>query len=575
MHNMLPKLKSATVFALKTVFNALYRKDPNLVTPDFLLDAPAAYAQSFPTRNPYVEDRPTDEPIPQKRIPASGITLHAKIRYRHRTGAEHLESQDPTGPEPMRGVSFVIEQWFPDFVHVLYDWCRPTANFDAIFENFNQEVKPREPVSQTRKNMITSLIDHSFRTDPYPPVHFADLRFYAWPRTTRADYHTINSPHLRDQANAAVDLEDDFQHTVSLTPEGEPVYSRSDNPNPVRTEWIYRHRPVSKGFFFNAMLSASRTIHHYVKRYALPFQPRADKEWNVANLYKWFIVRPTEMLVRSQIFKVDSLKVRPAYNVPFTFLSIEASLSLGAVTQCRMPYNCMLWGKETIRSGLRFFDKLVVDEKFTSFLMLDWSRYDQLIPFVIVMNMFEWPKTKIVVSQGYAETFNYRLATYRQEMASDSFTNESLFGVHRTTIFGSPQPLTPTVFHEDPEHYTTLCKEKTGCEPHFHVMAYYLHNTSRFLTTWYEQTFYATPDGYCYQRMYAGVPLGLFLTQFLDSFANLFLVFDGMLSYGFSPELIKRFAFFVQGDDNVIFTHLELQELIEFLDWFSAYALRR
>nr|BAT24481.1 defective RNA dependent RNA polymerase [Rosellinia necatrix partitivirus 6] len=97
----------------------------------------------------------------------------------------------------------------------------------------------------------------------------------------------------------------------------------------------------------------------------------------------------------------------------------------------------------------------------------------------------------------------------------------------------------------------------------------------KWLHLWYNNMTFVTADGYAYRRMYAGVPSGLFNTQFLDSFANLYILIDGMIEFGFTDEEIDSFLLFVLGDDNSGMTNLSLARLHEFIQFLEAYALTR
>jgi len=82
-------------------------------------------------------------------------------------------------------------------------------------------------------------------------------------------------------------------------------------------------------------------------------------------------------------------------------------------------------------------------------------------------------------------------------------------------------------------------------------------------------------DVYSYARTTAGVPSGLLNTQFLDSFANLYLMIDGLCEFGCSNSEILEILFFIMGDDNSAFTLWSIGKLESFLSFFELYALSR
>jgi hypothetical protein len=89
-------------------------------------------------------------------------------------------------------------------------------------------------------------------------------------------------------------------------------------------------------------------------------------------------------------------------------------------------------------------------------------------------------------------------------------------------------------------------------------------NLLRFHHLMYNNMTYLSADGYTYQRQHAGIPSGLFLTQYLDSFGNLFLIIDSMIEFGLTDEEILNLRLLVLGDDNCGFTHWPIEHLQNF-----------
>jgi len=102
-----------------------------------------------------------------------------------------------------------------------------------------------------------------------------------------------------------------------------------------------------------------------------------------------------------------------------------------------------------------------------------------------------------------------------------------------------------------------------------------MDNLLHFLHLWYNNMTFLSADGHAFRRLFAGVPSGLYLTQFLDSFGNLYLLIDGMLEYGFTADQIKDMLLFVLGDDNSGFTHWSFLTLTDFVTFLESYALSR
>jgi len=449
--------------------------------------------------------------IPDKRIPYPGIQILAHLEY-HNTSKDHLYRDQPrSGPPPMRGISRIIRESFPQYLCHLRKWCRPKSSDDAIFSDFNHEQHPTAPFKQDRKEQLLPLIDHFLNIEPYDIVHFCDTRFYPWKLSTRADY---------------------FHN-----------HSRSRKKHAVKSHPSYSTGPTKKSWFINAHLFHDRATVHNIKKFAFPFVPFSDKQRNDHLLQLFFQKIPTELLVRSHISERHKLKVRPVYNAPMLYLRIECMLFYPLLAQARKKECCIMYGLETIRGGMTEIERLAL--QFKSFLMLDWSRFDHLAPFEIIDLLFDdWLPTKINVDDGYAKIHNYR------EHVESFLAQAEKLGLKFDSNVNEASP--------DAKIFATK-----------------VTNLITFLKRWYKEMIFITPDGFAYRRNYAGVPSGILMTQFFDSFINLTVLIDGLLEFGFSSDEIKDFLLFIMGDDNIVFSQQSAHKILEFLEWFTDYSLRR
>jgi hypothetical protein len=283
----------------------------------------------------------------------------------------------------------------------------------------------------------------------------------------------------------------------------------------------YENKPTSKGYYTNAFLEYARTAIHYIKMTGLPFT-RAPSD-TLAALRTWILERPTTLYTRNHISDRDgNLKQRPVYAVDDLFIRLESMVTFPAHVLARKLECCIMYGYETIRGSNARLDQIA--RSFKSFFTIDWSGFDQRVPRVI-SDIFwtDFLERIIVCSNGYAPTYDY-------------------------------------------PSYPDLTPEK---------MFSRLSNILHFLHTWYNNMVFITADGYAYARTCAGVPSGLLNTQYLDSFANLFILIDGMLEFGFTVDEISKVLFFVMGDDNSGFTDWTLSRMEKFIDFLADYALRR
>nr|BAT24482.1 defective RNA dependent RNA polymerase [Rosellinia necatrix partitivirus 6] len=295
----------------------------------------------------------------------------------------------------------------------------------------------------------------------------------------------------------------------------------------------YGSRPTSKGYFYNATYENARTIIHNIKESGVPFNIHfAPEDRDITDTeideYRrkcnnFFDQYPTLLFTRNHISNRDgTLKVRPVYAVDDIFIIIEAMLTFPALVQARKPDCCIMYGLETIRGANHKLDSLA--QSFSTYFTIDWSGYDQRLPRAITDLFYtDFLRRLIVISHGYQPTYEY--------------------------------PTYPDL-NED-NMYDRMDK------------------LLKWLHLWYNNMTFVTADGYAYRRMYAGVPSGLFNTQFLDSFANLYILIDGMIEFGFTDEEIDSFLLFVLGDDNSGMTNLSLARLHEFIQFLEAYALTR
>jgi len=229
------------------------------------------------------------------------------------------------------------------------------------------------------------------------------------------------------------------------------------------------------------------------------------------------------LFTRNHISDKDgNLKQRPVYAVDDLFILIEAMLTFPLLVMARDPECAIMYGLETIRGAMHYIDQLA--RSFTSFFTIDWSQYDQHLPRCITDSYYDdFLPRLIVISHGYQPTYEY-----------------------------------PT--------YPDLNE---------HDMYDKMNNLISFLHLWYNNMTFVTADGYGYRRKHAGVPSGMYNTQYLDSFGNIFLIVDGLIEFGCSDQEIDDILLFVMGDDNSAMTNWLLSRLQLFLSFLEKYAFER
>lgn len=292
----------------------------------------------------------------------------------------------------------------------------------------------------------------------------------------------------------------------------------------------YSDRHTSKGYYINAFLENARRIVHIIKETGLPFEwsfptddtPETQSAF-LLRLNQFLNEYPTILFTRNHISDRDgNLKQRPVYAVDDLFLLIETMLTFPLLVQARKMSCCIMYGLETIRGSNVFLDK--VAQMFTSYFTIDWSQFDQRLPRIITDAYYmDFLPRLIVINHGYQPTYEY--PTY-PDLDSDKLYNR-------------------------------------------------MSNLLSFLHLWYNNMTFLSADGFAYRRTHAGVPSGLFNTQYLDSFGNLYLIIDGMIEFGLSDEDIMQVLLFIMGDDNSGFTTWPISKLETFIQWFESYASSR
>ena len=292
----------------------------------------------------------------------------------------------------------------------------------------------------------------------------------------------------------------------------------------------YAQRPTSKGYYYNATYENARTLVHYIKKTGLPYDHEFNSDLRDTDVQTYIDITnsffndyPTLLFTRNHISKrTGSLKVRPVYAVDDIFIIIELMLTFPLTVQARSPDCCIMYGLETIRGSNHYIDRIA--RLYSTFFSLDWSSYDQRLPRVITDIYYtDFLRSLIVINEGYQPTYEYPA-------------------------------------------YPDLDEHKLYAR---------MDNLLYFLHTWYNNMTFLLPDGYAYRRTFCGVPSGLYNTQFLDSFGNLFLIIDAMIEFGFTDNEISNFVLLVLGDDNTGMTIIHISRISEFIKFLETYALER
>nr|QLC36822.1 RNA-dependent RNA polymerase [Sarcosphaera coronaria partitivirus] len=434
----------------------------------------------------------TPDQIPDNRLPNPGITV-LPVKLHSDQVITATESVPETGYELHPILRHLIYSKYPRYIPYITTLVRPLGTTDATFQDFNREQNQYPEVPQNLASRITDLIIHFLYALPILPLHYVDTFFIKMPLHTGTSYFYRHSYELKTHAA--------FSHP----PE-------------------YATKTTSKGYFVNAFTEWARTVVHRIKEYAHPFATENLTQQQIdSKLRQFFIEHATMLFTRNHISdRNGALKQRPVYAMDTLFLHLEAMLTFPLHVLARSMKSSLMYSIETIRGGCAYMDSLAMS--FHSYLCLDWSSFDQRMPWIIVDHFFTTFLPRIlVINHGYQPTVEY------------------------------------------PE-YPDLTPSK---------MFSRLFNLICFLRTWYFNCVFATADGYAYVRRFAGIASGMLNTQYLDSYCNLFLMLHALIHFGCTDDEIKELIIFVMGDDNVILSLWEPKRLHDFMVFFEKHALSR
>jgi len=204
------------------------------------------------------------------------------------------------------------------------------------------------------------------------------------------------------------------------------------------------------------------------------------------------------------------------------FIHIESMLTYPLHVMARSMSSSIMYSIETIRGGCSYMDALA--RSFASYLCIDWSSFDQRMPWIIVDQFFTvFLPCLLIVSAGYQPVSSY--------LSYSHLPSDEMF---------------PRLF-----------------------------NLLSFLRTWYYNCVFATADGYAYVRTLAGIASGMLNTQYLDSFCNLFILIHALFHFGCTESEIFTLVIFVMGDDNVILSPWSPARLHAFFLFLESHALSR
>jgi len=327
------------------------------------------------------------------------------------------------------------------------------------------------------------------------PCHLNDVEHhypYKWqvnaePPFSTDRYFLDNLPHYRDFWNDETKRFDQYVDPTEL----QRRFADKDIDSMLDTK-----TPAKFGFVKNTVFSWTRRWHHIIKDAFSTTTHLASTAY-----YKSRYIFPMLLHTKTAIVKThEPNKMRTIWGASKPWILAETMIYWEYLTWIKMHPGLtpMLWGYETFTGGwFRLNAELYSSHLKSSFLTIDFSRFDKRAYFQLIKRIMFGIRTFLDFHNGYVPNHSY--------------------------------PDT-----------------KTDWSP---------HKAQRLQNLWLwtlENLFDAPivlPDGRMYIRRFAGIPSGLFITQPLDSWYDYTILATLLSAIGLDP---KQCIIKVQGDDSII-----------------------
>jgi hypothetical protein len=334
---------------------------------------------------------------------------------------------------------------------VLTNYKMAEVTEESVYADFFNSDIPHHPiVRDDHYDLALAITTDTFRPDSkVRPAHMLDIR----------DHYPIN-------------------------PSTNPEVPFSTNPTFLST--LPPGTKPTTGNMLHTIVDSVRKWHHEIKHHEATF----DK-------YLFYML----LHVKTTVIKAeDPNKLRTIWGVPkpWIYAQLMFHWALFATYRRNSKRYPLLWGYETILGGwFRLNNELMHHLVRSSYLMIDWKRFDKYVPHEGIDDIHHMTESYIDFDNGYLPTLDY------------------------------------------PDTQSTWSPAKADrLRTLYHWTNYAYHHTPILL-----------PDGSLYKRRHATLPSGLYTTQYYDSTWNYLMLCTILLSLGFDPRhcIIK-----VLGDDSLI-----------------------
>jgi len=371
---------------------------------------------------------------------------------------------------------------------------RSGVTLDAILADFfaNDVDKHDIPYDEHVEIGLQCMADAFRPPRPCQPVHLLDVQHhypYKWQVNSEPPFSTDSF--FLDELPTFGDFisTHGFEHI-----DREDFFRRYPNlDDPQRSVQTV---PAKFGFQKSTVFNWTRRWHHIIKSGFTDLAGLNPNSYYVRNRF----IFPMLLHTKTAIVKQDDPdKMRTIWGCSKPWIIADTELYWEYIAWIKLNPGStpLLWGYETFTGGwLRLNHALFVSFISVSFVTLDWSRFDKRAYFSLILRIMTIARSFLDFNNGYVPTRDYPF--------SKDWTTQHAHKLENLYLWTLENLFNAQIVH---------------------------------------------PDGRMYQRFFAGIPSGLFITQLLDSWYNYTMITTILSAIGLNP---KACTIKVQGDDSIV-----------------------
>lgn len=391
-----------------------------------------------------------------------------------------------------------FEQYLtPDEINLITnEYRRSDVNMTSILTDFfagdveNHDI----PVDEHLINGLNAM-EKAFRPPrPCLPCHINDVEHhypYKWQVNSEPPFSTDR--YFRNQLPTF----GEFIESKGLEHIDKADFDRR-HENQHSKSFLSQPVPPKFGFQKNTIFNWTRRWHHVIKDGFNPDRLAGLKPNDTYISMRYIF--PMLLHTKTAIVKKDDPdKMRTIWGCSKPWIIADTMIYWEYIAWLKLHpgRSPMLWGFETFTGGWIRLNAILTCQYLTkSFVTLDWSRFDKRAYFSLIRLIMQRVRNFLDFSRGYVPNKDYPTTDGWDSQKEQRL--ERLWQWTLENLFNAPIVL---------------------------------------------------PNGDVYQRTYAGIPSGLYITQLLDSWYNYTMIATMLSTCGMDPDLclIK-----VQGDDSII-----------------------